>query len=305
MTDLMVDGDRVRITNPEKMLWPELGIRKIDYIGKLIELAPYILPHARDRLLTAIRYPDGAGGKSFFQKNTPDYAPEWVEKAEWRENRYTLLNSLSTLAWLGNQATLEFHTGFHRVRKENHPTDLVFDLDPSEGQKFEDVIEVALDIHETLMELNIQSWIKTSGATGLQIYIPIGQRYDYNAARKINEFFGRYFSQKYPQKITIERMVKKRGHRLYFDYLQMWNGKTITMVYSPRATPKGTISMPVSWEEVRAGIHPEDFHLLNATSRLQEKGDLFQPLLLQENVQDMDFILEHICRKENSQMIEK
>ena len=296
MDELMVDGNKVRITNPEKVLWPELGIRKIDYISRLIELGPYILPHAKDRLLTAIRYPDGAKGKSFFQKNTPNYAPEWVEKADWNENRYTLLNSLSTLAWLGNQAALEFHTSFNRHQQENNPTDLVFDLDPSEGQKFDDVVEAALYIHETLVGLNVQSWVKTSGATGLQIYIPVGQRYDYDTARSINEFFGRYFSQKYPEKITIERMVKKRGRRLYFDYLQMWNGKTITMVYSPRATPKGTVSMPVTWEEVKAGIRPEGFHLLNAKTRLEEAGDLFQPLLSREHFQNLDFILEHINR---------
>jgi bifunctional non-homologous end joining protein LigD len=279
MGELIVEGNKVQISNPEKVFWPELEMRKIDYISKLVELGPYILPHAKDRLLTAIRYPDGVEGKSFFQKNTPEYAPEWVETAEFNENQYTVLNSLATLVWLGNLATLEFHTSFNQQQKKNHPTELVFDLDPSEGQTFEDVVEAALYIHETLTGLNVKSWVKTSGATGFQIYIPVGQRYDYDTARSINEFFGKYFSQKYPEKITIERMVKKRGTKLYFDYLQMWTGKTITMVYSPRATPKGNVSMPVTWEEVKAGIHPEDFNLLNAKKRLEDRGDLFKPLL--------------------------
>ncbi|HHY83023.1 MAG TPA: DNA polymerase domain-containing protein [Clostridiales bacterium] len=294
MNELEVNGQIVRVTNPEKIMWPELGIRKIDYIAKMAELAPYIIPHARDRLLTAIRYPDGVDGKSFFQKNTPGYAPEWIETAEWNENNYTLLNSLSTLVWLCNQAVLEFHTSFNRIQDENKPTDLVFDLDPSPGQQFDHAAEAALLIHETLSGLNINSWVKTSGATGLQIYIPVGGRYDYDTARKINEFFGRYFAQKYPEKITLERMVKKRGTKLYFDYLQMWNGKTITMVYSPRAVPGGNVSMPVTWEEIEKGFSPEDFNLLNAKKRLEEKGDLFAPLLLPENHQNLDFLLKYV-----------
>lgn len=293
MSELLVDNVKVKITNPEKVLFPDLGLRKIDYIGKLIELGPYILPHAKDRLLTTIRYPDGVEGKSFFQKNIPKYAPDWIEQTEWNEIQYILLNSMAALVWLGNQAALEFHTSFNLSQNENKPTDLVFDLDPSEGQGFDEVSESALLIHETLKGLNIDSWVKTSGATGLQIYIPVGQRYDYDTARSINEFFGTYFSQRYPEKITIERMVEKRGRRLYFDYLQMWNGKTITMAYSPRATPAASVSMPLTWEEIEAGIHPEDFHLLNAKERLQETGDLFLPLLSQEHTQDLDFILDY------------
>lgn len=294
MNELNINGYPVRITNPEKLLWPELGIRKIDYITKLAELAPYILPHARERLLTVIRYPDGVNGKSFFQKNTPEHAPGWLATSEWNENNYTLLNNLASLIWLGNQAALEFHTGFSRISMHENPTDLVFDLDPSEGQHFDDVAETALLINDTLKSLNIQSWIKTSGATGLQIYIPVDSRYDYDTARQINEFFGQYFSQRYPDKITIQRMVKDREGKLYFDYLQMWQGKTITMVYSPRATSKATISMPVTWDEVGKGIHPENFHLLNARKRLEEKGDLFMELLKAENKQNLDFILEQI-----------
>jgi len=297
MNELDINEKKVRITNPEKLLWPELGIRKIDYIGKLIELAPYMLPHAKDRLLTSIRYPDGIDRKAFFQKNVPDHAPEWVETAFWHGNNHILLNSLPTLVWLGNQAVLEFHTGFNLYTEENYPTYLVFDLDPSEGQSFDDAAEAALIINEALEGLMIESWVKTSGATGLQVYIPVGQRYDYDEARKINEFFGRYFSKKYPKVFTIERIVSKRGKRLYFDYLQMWHGKTITMVYSPRANSKATVSMPVEWEELRSGIRPEDFTLLNAKDRLREKGDLFAPLLSDDHIQNLDFLLEHLNKE--------
>ena len=215
MSELNIDGYPVQITNPDKLMWPELGIRKIDYILKLAELAPYIIPHARNRLLTVIRYPEGVGGNYFYQKNIPEYAPEWLETYIWNDNNYILLNNVATLVWLGNQATLEFHISFNQIQKQNNPDYLVFDLDPAENQSFEETAETALLIYETLLNLNIQSWIKTSGATGLQIYIPVGSRYDYNRARQFNEFFGHYFSQKYPERITIQRMVKNRKEKLY------------------------------------------------------------------------------------------
>lgn len=293
---VLIEGKKLSISNPEKMLWPELGIRKIDYLARLLELAPYMIPHAKGRLLTEIRFPDGIHGKSFFQKNLPVYTPEWVSHSEWNNINYIILDSLSTLAWLATQAVLEFHTSFNLYEKEDYPTSLVFDLDPSRGQVFEEVAEVALLAKETLDSLAVKCYVKTSGATGLQLYIPVGGKYDYDTARKINEFFGRYFSQKYPEKITIERKVDKRGRKLYFDYLQMWQGKTITMVYSPRATDEAAISMPVEWSEVEAGIKPGDFTLMNALQRLKTKGDLFAPLLENEHQQNLDELIKHIVK---------
>ncbi len=298
MNTITVDGFDVRITHPEKILWPNLNIRKIDYLMILVELSSFILPHAKDRLLTTIRYPDGIHGKSFYQKNIPAYAPEWIDKVIWRGTEYILLNKRATLIWLGNQAALEFHTSFNDYQAGMYPSAIVFDLDPSSEQSFDDVIEAALLIHETLEALHIKSWIKTSGATGLQIYIPIGNRYDYPTARKINLFFAQYFNQKYPNKMTIERMVSKRGNKIYFDYLQMWHGKTITMVYSPRATKVGSISMPVEWDELRKGLKPENFHLLNVQTRLKKKQDLFAPLLDSNNEQNLDEIIHFIKGKD-------
>ena len=293
MSDIInIEGHEVRITNPEKILWQDLGIRKIDYITYLIKISPYLLPHTKNRLLTTIRYPDGIEGKSFYQKNIPVYAPKWIKKVRWKNVNYILLNDKATLIWSGNQAALEFHTAFNLYMNEMYPTSLVFDLDPAKGQDFEQVAEIALLINDTLSSLNITSYLKTSGATGIQIYIPVGVRYDYDTARKINHFFGLYFSQKYPDKITIERMINKRGTKLYFDYLQMWHGKTITAVYSPRANKSANISMPLEWDELKKGIKPEDFTLLNAEKRLEEKGDLFAPLLDQQYQQNLDEILK-------------
>ena len=296
---LNIEGRKVKLSNPEKLLWPEEGIRKTDYLARMIELAPFIIPHAENRLLTTIRYPDGIHGESFFSKNLPEYAPEWINRTIWNDTEYAILDSIPTLAWFVNMAALEFHTSFNNYDKEDYPTSLVFDLDPSEGQTFDDVLEAALLIKEVLDSLSVTAYIKTSGATGMQIYIPTGGKYDYTVARKINEFFGSYFAQKYPDKFTIERTVEKRGRKLYFDYLQMWKGKTITMVYSPRAKEKATVSMPVTWDEVEKGIKPEDFTLNNALERLKKTGDLFQPLLrAKEPEKSLEEIVKHLLDSE-------
>ncbi len=291
-----VEGIDISITNAEKLLWPKLGIRKVDYIKTLIQLSNYILPYTSHRLLTAIRYPHGIEGEFFYQKNAPKYTPQWVSTKAHKDNNYIVLDSLPILIWLGNQAVIEFHTEFNPYTKPR-PDSLVFDLDPSKGQTFEQVVEAALLIHETLIGLDITSLIKTSGATGLQIYIPVGGIYDYDTARKINAFFGQYFADKYPHIFTIERMVDKRGKKLYFDYLQMWETKTIIVPYSPRATPQANVSTPLEWEEVGTGIVPENFTLLNINKRLEEKGDLFKSTLDkadQTTAEALNSILNHI-----------
>ncbi|MGI5900968.1 MAG: non-homologous end-joining DNA ligase [Desulfitobacteriia bacterium] len=288
---LEIEGKEIKISNPQKLLWPKQNISKADYLQCLIDLAPYILPHCKNHLLTTIRYPNGISGKSFFQKNKPRYSPPWVPSKNWRDNEYILLNDLAVLLWLGNQAALEFHISFNLAGQEDNPQNLVFDLDPSEGQTFEAVIEAALLIKKDLDQLGLKAYAKTSGASGLQIYIPVGGRYDYKTARQINKFFADYFSQKYPQKITITRQVDKRENKLYFDYLQMAPGKTIIGPYSPRATPLATVATPIEWGELEKGIKPQDFTLRNIKERLQEKEDLFAPL---NQKQDLGFILKHL-----------
>ena len=290
---LSVALEKVKISNPNKMLWPELEIRKIDYLKFLIEIAPFLLPYTKNRYLTTIRYPDGVHGKSFFQKNVPNYSPEWIETIHYKGNDYILLDNIETLVWLGNQAALEFHTSFNYIQTNIAPH-LVFDLDPSEGQVFGQVVEVALKIKEVLDQLGINCTPKTSGATGLQLFIPIQPKYTYEEARKMNQFFGMYFASKYPNLITIERSVNKRKQLLYFDYLQMWKGKTMISVYSPRATPSGAVSAPITWSELEHGITNQGINMTNIIHRLDNIGDLFQATRNEESKQDLDFIMEHI-----------
>lgn len=291
---LNCDNNPIKISNPDKLLWPELGIKKIDYINHLIALAPYILKHAKDKLLTVIRYPDGIDGKAFFQKHMSAYTPNWVEAIVEGNEKFINLNSLSTLIWLGSLGALEFHVTFNIIQQPDHPSSIVFDLDPSAGQDFEDVTYTALLIKDTLDSLGITSLPKISGASGIQIYIPVASRYTYEEARLINEFFGSYFSNTYSKYITIERIVNKRDHKIYFDYLQMWRKKSIISGYSPRATKYASVSTPITWDILKKGCHPRDFTLFNIVDYIKEKGDLFEILFNTHTAQNLDFILDKI-----------
>jgi bifunctional non-homologous end joining protein LigD len=271
-----IDGKVILISNPNKLLWPEYEIRKIDLVQYLLEISPLMLPYLQNRLLTTIRYPDGVDGKSFYQKNKPTHAPVWIPDYRFEKTNYMIANDRATLIYLGNQACLEYHTSFHCVPGEE-PTELVFDLDPSVDD-FSMVIETALRIKEELDQLHLQACVKTSGASGLQIYIPLQHGHTFEETRRFGAFFATYMSQKYPKLITIERMVKNRGRLVYFDYLQHWRGKTLIATYSPRAKKIPCVSAPISWTEVPSAS-PSNYTILNILTRINEKGDLFQPLL--------------------------
>lgn len=295
--EIEVDGKKVRITNPEKVLWPEAEINKFQYIQYLIEIAPYLLPYLRDRLLTTIRYPDGIHGKSFYQKNIPDHAPDWIQTHIWRDTNYMLANDLPTLVWLGNQACLELHVAFNLYQQEAYPTELVFDLDPTDVDNFELVLEVSLRIKEVLDSLGLFSQVKTSGASGLQIYIPIDPIYTYHETHLLNKFIAEYVAQRFPEQVTIERLVKNRGTKLYFDYIQHGEGRTLPAVYSSRARPAASVSTPVLWSEVEGGFHPTDFTILNIRERVKQKGELFSAITTEKVYQSLDDLLTFLKQK--------
>ncbi len=277
MSTITVQGSNVTMTNPDKVLFPDTGMTKGAYVNALVALAPYLLPHTSGQPLTVLRYPHGVGDEFFYQKRPPKGMPDWVNiTTDDTGEEFVNLDSLKTLIWLGNSAALEFHVPF--CAPDGMLRALVFDLDPSEGQTFEDVAACALAVHETLSQLGVPCYAKTSGASGLQIHIPT-RRMTFEEGRKINLFFGKYFAAKHPSTVTIERLVKNRGRKLYFDYLQMGHGKSIISVYSPRAVPCGAVSMPVTWDELKKGAKPCDFTLQNAAQRLQKTGDLFAPML--------------------------
>lgn len=283
MKDTLVAEYPVRVSNLDKPLWPQAGITKADYIQYVIDMSPYLIRHLKDRPLTLVRYPHGVQGKSFYQKNAPKDTPEWVQtfsvysKDSERDIHYILANNTATLIWLANQACIELHPWYTKVQNPDSPTNIAIDLDPS-VPGFEKVRTVAFGVKEILDDLGFPSYPKTSGATGLQIFIPLQPGFTFEETRVVTHFIGRYMAKTYPQLVTIERMVKDREDKVYVDYLQHAPGKTLVGPYSPRPVPQATVSAPVTWRELSEGALPEDFTMRTMPQRVKKIGDLFAPM---------------------------
>ncbi|MFC4776129.1 non-homologous end-joining DNA ligase [Paenibacillus sp. GCM10023252] len=287
-----VHGEHVKITNPDKLLWPDVGITKLIFLEKLILLSPYLIHHCSDRYLTTIRYPDGIAGKSFYQKNCPSPKADYVHTAEQGGIHYVQLNDLPTLLWLGNLACIEYHASFDRVHRPDYPSEWVLDLDPTLPDEPR-IMEAAALVGDLLDSLHIHSIPKTSGATGVQIIVPIERRYTFDELRLLGQFVGDYLSRAYPKLFTIERLTKNRGNLIYVDYLQHYRGKTISAAYTPRARPGAPVSTPLTWDEVRSGPNIKDYNLLTIADRLAARGDLLAGAIPQR----MDSVLGFIRKK--------
>ncbi|MBW3113147.1 DNA ligase D [Bacillus sp. MCCB 382] len=261
----------VDITHPEKELFREVQMTKLDYIRFLRKVSLMILPFMRDRPLTCIRFPHGIFGESFYQKNTPDYSPEFVETYEEDGIHYTLCNNLETLIWLGNQLALEFHIPFKKAN-ENTVSEIVFDLDPPTRDHFQLAVKAAKIMKELFDGLNLHSFVKTSGNKGLQVYIPLPAGYTWEDTGLFTEFIAHYLVTNYPDDFTIERLKKNRKGRLYVDYIQHGEGKTIIAPYSLRGNEKALVATPLWWDEVNGDLHPEHFTMDVVLRRIQQKG---------------------------------
>lgn len=270
---LTIEGCELEISNPDKLLWPEQGITKLMYLQRLGELSPYLIKHCKGRYLTTIRYPNGIHGKSFYQKNCPQPQPSFVHLAEQNGIQYVHLDGLPTLLWLGNLAALEFHASFDRIGEPLTPTEWVLDLDPSQEEEPR-IMEAASLVGQLLDSLGIASVPKTSGATGVQITVPLVPDLSFDELRQIGQFIGDYLSSSRPDLFTIERLKKNRGTLIYVDYLQHYQGKTLSAPYTPRARPGAPVSTPLTWDEVARRPQPRDYHLLNIGERLAQVGDL-------------------------------
>lgn len=283
-----VEGNEITVSNPQKLLWPEAGITKLDYLQKLIILAPYLLTYSHNRYMTVIRYPNGVQGKFFYQKNAPQPLPDFVKTATLNDIEYIHMDSLSTLLWLGNLAALEFHPSFEYIGGEE-PAEWVLDIDPSQEEEPR-LMEAVAIIGDTLSAMGIESVPKTSGATGVQIFVPIIKGHTFEQLRGIGKFIGNYLTQKHPELFTIERLIKNRGDRIYIDYVQHWAGKSLSAPYTPRARKEATVSTPLTWDEVREGISPKLFTLHTIEERLKAKGDLITQIEKQSLESVISFI---------------
>ncbi len=281
---LEVKGKTIVLTNLEKELWPVEGLTKHNLIKYYLEVAPYLLPHLERRFLVMQRFPHGILKEGFYQKNVPPEAPSWIHTAVFqhgeKHTRYLLADGPETLAWLGNLACIEIHPWLSSVLKPGQPDYAVFDLDPPPGIPFSSVCEVALGLKGLLEGRGLRSYPKTSGASGIQVYLPLHPGYSYVQARDFCHMVFKELNDINPDLTTLERRVALRGKKIYLDYLQNARGKTLVSPYSPRPLPGAPVSTPLLWSELSSpSLEPVKFSMLNILSRLKSHGDLFAPVL--------------------------
>lgn len=295
---LTINGQKIRVSNLQKVYWPDDGFTKSDLLKYYIDMSNLILPYIEDRPLVMARYPEGIAGESFYHKNIPaDQVPPYLRTqriySKEREEgiNYLIGSGVETLIYMANLGAIELHPWFSRVQSLDYPDWAIFDLDPAEGTTFSDAVEIAKLLHQVLSEFKIQHYPKTSGATGLHIYVPLEPRYTYDEVREFVEMIGWIVVQVVPKKATIyDRMVKERTGKVYVDYLQNIKGKTITGVYSVRPLKGAPISTPLYWDEVDARLRPEQFNFRTIEHRLARVGDLFAPVITER--QRIDDVME-------------
>lgn len=271
----------VELSNLDKIYWPEESYTKGDLIEYYRQVAPYILPYLKDRAETLKRYPNGISGPSFYQKEV-DNAPPWVRteviQHEDREVRYLFIDNVESLLYTANLGCIGFHPFNSRFQSLFAPDYLILDLDP-EGVTFDVVVEVAQEIHRTLEEWKVPSLCKTSGATGMHVYVPLGARYTFEEAKQFANLIVHLVHQRLPDLTSLERSPQKRQRKVYLDYLQNNFAQTVASPYSVRPRSGATVSTPLKWTEVKAGLDPADFTIKTVLKRLKKVGDLFKPVL--------------------------
>ncbi|WP_281658831.1 DNA ligase D [Halobacillus sp. Cin3] len=286
--DLSLFPDRFEPTSLEKELFP--GVTKRDYLLYTRHIAPYMLPYMKEKKLTVIRFPDGIHNESFFQKHRPDYAPDalklWMEKGE----PYMICEELQGFLWLANQGAVEFHLPFEKAGGV-HPDEIILDLDPPEKDAFPLCLTAALLCRKWLDELGMISFIKLSGSKGIQLHLPFQEGdLTYEETRVITETLARLLVETKPDLFTVERFKSKRKDRLYIDYVQHGEGKTIIAPYSVRAKDGAPIAAPLYWEEVQDELNPRSYTVENMMERLKKRGDPFQDYEKARALQPMDQI---------------
>ncbi|PGS56371.1 DNA ligase D [Bacillus sp. AFS041924] len=278
------------LTSPEKVIWKSPYINKESYLSYLAQIATYMLPFLKNRLLTTIRFPNGIEGESFFQKNCPDYAPNFIKTKELEGNHFIICNDLSTLLWLGNQLAIEYHIPFQTYEAEN-PIEIVFDLDPPNTEAFSLAIKAALELKIIFDSFQIKSYPKVSGSKGIQIHIPIKENsLTYDDTRVFTSFIAHYLIEKFPDDFTIERLKKNRGNRLYIDYVQHAKGKTIICPYSTRGKEKPTVATPLIWAEVNDELKIETFTIPFVLNRLENSSCPMDDYFEQDNISLVNLI---------------
>lgn len=303
---LEIDGRTLNLTNLNKIYFPESRIRKRDLLAYYYRIADLILPFLRDRPLVMRRYPNGITGKSFFQKEAPASLPEWIKTATvYSEERggnmkYVMANDRPSLLFLTNLGCIDHNPWSSRAESQDYPDYVFFDLDPTPGAPFSTVLRVARAIYRVLHSAGLNCFLKTSGATGFHIYLPLEPRYTYEQTRTFAQVIGQLVAAELPNDTTVERAIRKRpGGRVLLDALQNAKGKPLAAVYSVRAHPVATVSTPVTPRELEGNIDPEKWTLRTLDARLHEVGDLWKDFWRER--QTLDNALMALSRKISAQ----
>lgn len=280
----IINGHELKFTNLSKIFWPEIKGTKRDMINYYYQVAPIILPYLKDRPMSLNRYPNGINGKSFYQKDMTGKAPDWIEtylyhsSADDRDRNYLVCKKEADLLFMANLGSIEMNPWNSKEQSEDYPDWCVIDLDPDKNT-FEQVIECAQVTHQVLDALGVPSYCKTSGSTGLHVYIPLGAKYGYETSKEFGRAIATIVHKQLPKYTSIERLTNKRNGKMYIDFLQNRPQATLAAPYSVRPKPGATVSMPLHWEEVKKGLKISNFNIYNAIARIREMGDIFKPVI--------------------------
>jgi bifunctional non-homologous end joining protein LigD len=280
---VQIDGKTFRLSNLNKVYFPETGYTKRDLLAYYYRMADYVLPYLKDRPLVLRRYPDGIAGQSFFQKDLREGMPDWLKtvtiESETKAGgiHYAIANDLASLLFLTGLGCIDHNPWSSRYEDIEHPDYFFFDLDPSDGTEFSVVVKIARALYEKLKKLKLNVFIKTSGATGIHMYLPVEPLYTYEQLRTFAEIVARMVSTQNPNLVTNERSVAKRpAGRVLIDVHQNAEGRPLAAPYVVRAFPKAPVSTPVSPHELRTNMDPAKLNMRTVFARLQEKGDLWE-----------------------------
>ena len=280
-----VGGREVRLTNVNKLFWPELKITKGDLLQYYADVSEWLIPHVRDRAMVMKRYPHGAAGEFFFMKRAPSPRPDWIELCSIEHSSgnvidFPMVQDLPALLWVVNLGCIDLNQWYAKCDDVDRPDYLHFDLDPVPGADFRKIIESAFLVHESLDSLGMPNHAKTTGSKGIHIYVPIVRGPTQKQVWTFAKEFARQMEARKPELVTAEYVVAKRPKgRVLVDYNQNAWGRTLASIYSVRPKPRATVSTPVTWKELERGVAIEDFRMDNVPARLRKLGDLWEPLL--------------------------
>lgn len=280
-----LNGKDVHLTNLQKVYWPKEKFRKGDTVNYYLKMAPYILPYLLDRPHSLNRHPNGIEAPNFFQKDMKGKVPEWVETfEEFSEStntavHYFVCSNEASLIYMANLGCIEINPWHARKKNYLKPDWCLIDLDPYESNTFDEVVEVANVVKKILDSIGAASCVKTSGSTGIHIYIPLGAKYDFEASKNFAEAVVMLVNGELPELTSLERNPAKREGKIYLDFLQNKETQTAAAPYSLRPKPGVPVSTPLHWSEVKPGLTPTTWHAKNIYDRVKTEGDLFKPVL--------------------------